>query len=123
MNYGYLISSMPDPTETAGTQRRPYEKHKGIYVLAKEAGDTELVMLEPETNDTYIMEYFECEAFLKNILQLREEFRNRVLDYLWNFFRVAFDADVEHVVILRTVDPEGWENEIKLQFKDRSSED
>lgn len=122
MNRDFMFSLMPDPTETAGTQRKPYERQKGIYVLAREAGDTELVMLEPN-RDTYILEYFECEKFLKGVLQLREEFRNRVLDYLWNFFRVAFDPDVEHVVILRTVDPDGWEGEIKLAFRDKSSED
>jgi hypothetical protein len=119
---GWLSSQMPDPTETAGTQRKPFDKQKGIYVLAREAGDTELVMLEPN-GDTYILEYFECERFLKGVLQLDEMYRNRILDYLWNFFRVAFDPDVEHVVILRTVDPEGWENEVKLSFRDKSSED
>lgn len=119
---GWLASQMPDPTETAGTQRKPYTKQRGIYVLAREACDTELVMLEPN-GDTYILEYFECVKFLKHTLRLDEMYQNRIMDYLWNFFRVAFDPDVEHVVILRTVDPEGWEQELKLDFKDKSSED
>jgi hypothetical protein len=113
---------MPDPTETAGTQRKPFEKQNGPYILAREAFDTELVMREPN-GDTYILEYFECVGFLKGVLHLSEVYRNRIMDYLWNFFRVAFDPAVEHIVILRTVDPEGWEQEIRLSFQDKSSEE
>ena len=112
---GYLFGPLPDPLDTSGTPRKPYLKQDGIYVLAREAGDTEVVMLEPN-RDTYILEFFEVEKFLKNILGVEEMYRQRVLDYLWNFFRVAFDPDVEHVVILRGVDQEGWENEVKLHF-------
>lgn len=113
----YLFGPLPDPSDTSGTPRKPYLKQEGIYVLAREAGDTEVAMLEPN-GDTYILEFFEAEVFLKTILKVKEMYRQRILDYLWNFFRVAFDPDVEHAVILRGVDQEGWEDEIKLHFKE-----
>jgi len=113
----WLPFMLPDPGEKIEAQRKPFEKQDGIYVLAREAGDTEVNLFEPN-GDTYPLEYFECESFLKGILHLEEMYRQRILDYLWNFFRVAFDPKVEHVIILRTVDPEGWETEIKDLFKD-----
>lgn len=113
----WLPFMLPDPGEKIETQRKPFEKQEGIYILAREAGDTEVNLFEPK-GDTYTLEYFECESFLKGILHLKEMYLLRILDYLWNFFRVAFDPTVEHVVILKTVDPEGWETEVKDLFKD-----
>lgn len=108
--------TLPEPGETSGTPRKPFQKQEGVYYLQREPMDTEVTLWEP-SRDTYILEFFELVTFLQGVLQLKEEFRNRVLDYLWNFFRVAVHPDKERCVILRTVDPEGWEDEVSLLFK------
>jgi hypothetical protein len=114
---------MPDPRDTSGAPRLPYAKKLGIYFLTREPYDTEVLLTEPkepgeDTADSYLLEYFEVVKFLKNILWLQPEDTRRILDHLWSFYRVAFDSRTGRSVILRTVDVEGWESEIKLLFKE-----
>lgn len=120
-----MYSPMPHPEDRIifgerdkqEASRRPYEKQKGIYILHREPMDTEVSWKEPN-EDTYIMEWFECERLLHSLLELEEEFRQRVMDYLWNFYTVALSWELRRCVPLREFDAEGWENEVKLLFKE-----
>jgi hypothetical protein len=116
-------SVLPDPHDTSGSARKPFEKKAGIYFLSRERYDTEILITEPKEEGesqapTYLLEYFELVRFMKNIIQLRPEDTRRILDHLWNFYRVAFDSTTGRSVVLRTVDLEGWESEIQLLFKE-----
>ena len=88
----------------AGAKLRPVERLEGIYILSKEPMDTEIVFLEPgmlKREENFLLEHFECELLLKNILKLKEEHVNVILDRLWNFYFVAFRCDIPEVVVTR----------------------
>lgn len=115
MSEGYknLAPFLPDPEEKT-TGLRPWKRLEGPYVLHREPGQDTILIVEPldpeePTQDgkpnTYELAFFEMEPYLKNILKIDEEKRNRILDLVWNFYHVAFAVDVEYVLPLRGKQP------------------
>jgi hypothetical protein len=118
----YLLGSLPHPEDKSAAARRPYQRIVGVYVLKRAPFDTEVEIYEPgEDRNTYILEYFEMETWLRNVMNIRGEFFRRICDMLWNFHIVAFHPDVERCISLRNSDVPGWEEEISLGFKDEES--
>lgn len=104
---------VPDPQDVSPAPRKPWQKQEGVYFFHRPPLDTEVTIWEPN-KDTYILEYFEFEKFLRLLLEVPEERRLRILDNLWGFFRVAMHVPSYRHVILRTQDVDGWENEVCL---------
>lgn len=108
------LSTMPDIREKSTAQRKPHERQEGVYILSREAWDTEITWREPN-GDTYLLSWFDAKMLMKTIFWPSGEFYRRVQDVLWNFHNVAVNWDTEQVVSLRS-EPDGWEEEISLQW-------
>ena len=109
-------SVLPHPEDVSPAPRVPFEKQDGVYLFYREPGDTAVFIQEPH-EDSYILEWFEFDTFLRCILRMEEEPRNRLLDMVWNFYSVALNTVQDRAVVLRSPDRADWENEIELCFK------
>lgn len=104
-------SPMPHPDDRSSAQRRPTVRQEGIYFVFRAPFDTEVHIREPE-GDTYALEYFEFENWLRFVMQVRgEEFRC-ICDRLWNFHSIAFFPGGRCVILRESPESEGWEEEI-----------
>lgn len=111
------FSVLPHPEDVSPAPRVPFAKQDGIYLFYREPGDTAVFIQEP-CEDSYILEWFEFETFLKCVLQMEEDTRNRLLDMVWNFYSVALNTVKDRAVVLRSPDRGEWESEIQLQFRE-----
>lgn len=98
-----MFPVLPDPEDIHPSPLRPSKRKHGWYELHREAYETAIEVIEPN-GDSYMMEFFEFERFLKSVLKIEEVIANRISDTVWNFNRARFHTE-EPEVILNRKDP------------------
>jgi hypothetical protein len=88
---------LPDPEDKSPGQLRP-QKKEGVFLLEREPRDTEIKLTDPD-GDSYLLEFFQCEDFLRGPLQLPEVESNKILDTVWNFNRARFDTRQPEIIM------------------------
>lgn len=96
---GIPSSLLPHPDDKHPAPLRPTERQTGKYVYERTEGDTEVRYTEP-SGSSFMLEFFECEILTRNLLRISEVATNRIMDNLWNFFRISFDVDNPEIVRL-----------------------
>jgi predicted RNA methylase len=92
-----FFSILPHPDERSAAQLRPTKKKDGIYRLHREPRDTEVLYVEPD-GASYTLEWFEAEATIKRLFDYHEAQVNVIMDRLWSFHHIEFDAAEPDIV-------------------------
>jgi len=91
------LTTMPNPEDKHPATLRPTNIKPGRYLLEREQYDTEVNITEPG-GDSYCLEFFECERFLRAVLRFEEVTVNKILDTVWSFGSAVFSVDEPDVV-------------------------
>lgn len=67
----------------------------------------DMILIQVPNGDSFELFFFEAHEFVKNVLRLREEETNKIMDWVWNFYSSAIDLKRGKMYIPRKVESYG----------------
>lgn len=75
---------------------KPTRLYSGTYRFVRHAFESEVTIYEP-SGDSYVLEYFDFEIFLKRILRLSEMDAISLTDRIWNFRNIEYHTSTGQI--------------------------